>query len=193
MLKTDRLIIREFKNDDFEAVHAYTSNPDNVRYVTWGPYDREGTKAFIDRCIARQNLTPRPSYDLAITLKDTGKLIGSCGIYISDDRMQAVMSWILHMDYWKQGYMAEALKVLLKFGFEELKLHRMYAGCNAENYGSYRVMEKCGMRREAYFIKSKRGRPGIDKEWYDEFMYAILADEWRAGSGTPESEDRMKI
>ena len=76
--------------------------------------------------------------------------------------------------------MPEAVKALLKFGFEELKLHRMCAYCNTENHGTYRVMEKCGMRKEAAFLKSRRGRPEIDKEWYDEFVYAILADEWKA-------------
>ena len=89
------------------------------------------------------------------------------------------MGWILHMNYWKRGYMPEAVRALLKYGFEELSLHRMCASCNADNYGTYRVMEKCGMRKEAAFLKSRRGRPGIDKEWFDEFLYAMLADEWR--------------
>ncbi len=76
--------------------------------------------------------------------------------------------------------MPEAVRAMLRLGFRELGLHRMCAGCNTENYGTWRVMEKCGMRREAELIKSKRGRPGIDREWYDEYMYAILSDEWRA-------------
>lgn len=78
--------------------------------------------------------------------------------------------------------MPKAVKALLKFGFEELTLHRMCAYCNTENYGTYRVMEKCGMRKEATFLKSMRGRPGFDEEWFDEFMYAILADEWYASA-----------
>ena len=178
-LITDVLLLRELREDDFEAVHAYTSNPDNVKYVTWGPYDKQGTKSFIEKCLERQNASPRTSYDLAITLKETGQLIGSCGVHLNDEMRQAVMGWILHIDYWMKGYMTEALKALLKFGFEDLKLHRMYAWCNTENYSTYRVMEKCGMRREATFLESRHGRPEIDKEWIDEHMYALLAEEWQ--------------
>ncbi len=193
MICTDRLIIRDLEKDDFEAVHAYTSNPENVRYMTWGPYDRAGTESYIERCIARRSALPRKDYDFAITLKETGKLIGSCGIYLSGDLRQASLGWILHMDHWKKGYMPEALTAMLGFGFEELGLHRMCAYCNSENYGSYRVMEKCGMRREAAFVKSRRGRPGIDKEWFDEFMHAMLEEEWRAMAGSqPAAETTVQ-
>ena len=171
-------MLRGFQKEDFEAVHAYVSNPDNVKYMTWGPYNEAGTESFINKCIERQRNIPRLFYDFVIVLKEAEKLIGSCGIYLSDDLQQANMGWILHMKYWKQGYMPEAVRALLKFGFEELTLHRMCAYCNVGNYGTYKVMEKCGMRKEATFIKSKRGRPGVDDEWFDEFMYAILADEW---------------
>ena len=177
-LITESLLLRDLKLEDFNAVHAYASNLENVRYMTWGPYDEAATRSFLDKCLERQNTAPRTSYDFAITLKETGRLIGSCGIHLNDEMRQAVMGWILHKDFWKQGYMPQALAAMLRYGFEVLRLHRMYAYCNTENYGTYRVMEKCGMRREAVFIKSKHGRPGIDKEWFDEYLYAILADEW---------------
>ncbi len=74
--------------------------------------------------------------------------------------------------------MSEAAKSLLSFGFDKLKLHRIFATCNVENYGLYRVMEKCGMCREAHFIKNRRGRKGIDADWLDEYVYAILETEW---------------
>lgn len=69
-------------------------------------------------------------------------------------------------------------KALLAFGFEELKLHRISASCHPDNYGSYRVMENCGMSKEAHFIKNRRGREGIDEEWLDEYIYAILESDW---------------
>ena len=98
------------------------------------------------------------------------------------DLTQGNLGWILHKDYWKQGYMSEAGQALLSFGFEKLKLHRIFATCNAENYGSYRVMENCDMRREAHFLKNRHGRKGIDNEWLDEYNYAILESEWFARS-----------
>ena len=119
-------------------------------------------------------------YDFAVTLKSTGQLIGACGIYMDNAGEQANLGWILHKNYWKQGYTTEAAKALIAFGFNELKLHRISASCHTLNYGSYRVMEKCGMRREAHFIKNRRGREGIDDEWLDEYIYAILDNEWFA-------------
>ncbi|HHU70727.1 MAG TPA: GNAT family N-acetyltransferase [Clostridiales bacterium] len=177
-LKTNRLILREFQEYDFSAVHAYASNIDNVKYMIWGPNDEVDTTAFIKECMAWKYRSPRLHYDFAVTLKSTGQLIGGCGIYLVDDGLQAELGWILHKDYWKQGYMPEAAEAILAFGFEKLKLHRIYASCHADNYGSYRVMEKCGMRKEAHFIKNRRGREGIDDEWLDEMIYGILKSEW---------------
>ena len=80
----------------------------------------------------------------------------------------------LHRDYWKHGFGTELAHELLRFGFEELKCHRIYASCVADNYGSYRVMERNNMRREAHFVKNRKHRG----EWLDEYIYAILDDEW---------------
>jgi len=56
-----------------------------------------------------------------------------------------------------------------------MKLHRIIATCQPENTSSYRVMEKIGMRREGYF---KKCIP-TEKEWWDEYYYAILKEEWK--------------
>jgi len=105
-------------------------------------------------------------------------LIGACNLNLNKEMNEGMVGWILHKDYWKQGYMTEAAKKLMSFGFNELKLHRIYGTCFAENYGSYRVMENCGMRREGFLIKSRKmNQPPY--EWVDEYYYAILEDEWK--------------
>ena len=86
----------------------------------------------------------------------------------------AELGWILHRDHWKKGYGTELAGALIRFGFAELKLHRIIASCIADNYGSYRVMENSHMRREAHFIKNRFQRG----EWQDEFIYALLQEEW---------------
>jgi RimJ/RimL family protein N-acetyltransferase len=181
ILHTERLLLRPFTQDDFAAVHAYASNPENVKYMIWGPNNEAQTKSFIDNTIKQAEAKPRTNYDFAIVLKETGVLIGGSGIYLDNDKNQANLGWILHKDYWKQGYGTEFATALLKFGFEELKLHRIYASCHAENYGSYRVMERNGMRREAHFIKARTGFAGYRDEWQDELVYAILAEEYFKG------------
>lgn len=189
-LTTDRLILRGFRETDFSAVHAYASEPDNVRYMIWGPNEEADTRAFLEDCLAWEEKTPRLHYDFAITLRDGGRLIGGCGLYLNEAQNEAALGWILYRDFWKQGYMPEACKALLRFGFEKVKLHRIYATCHAENYGSYRVMEKCGLRREAHFVKNRHGRVGAEKRWYDELHYAMLDEEWFAGAAAPPTEER---
>ena len=106
------------------------------------------------------------------------KIIGSCGIYPNDAGYIGDVGWILHKDYWKQGYGTELGAELVRYGFEDLRLGRIQAPCAAVNYGSYRVMERIGMRREALRRKAFWAR--VDKEWVDEAWYAILAEDYFA-------------
>jgi RimJ/RimL family protein N-acetyltransferase len=56
--------------------------------------------------------------------------------------------------------------------------HRIWATCDARNHGSYAIMEKVGMRREGHMLKNLKARDG----WRDSYVYALLADEWRAAN-----------
>ena len=175
-LETERLILRKFKEDDFAAVHSYASCAENINYMVWGPNSEEQTRAFINMAIAEANETPCMNYQYAAIKKDTNDLIGACNIALSGD--EAEIGWILHRDYWKHGYGTEMGKVLLSFGFDRLHLRRILAHCDAENIGSYRVMEKIGMRREGLFIEGRPSHKLSDKEYGDELSYAILKSEW---------------
>ncbi|PES74780.1 GNAT family N-acetyltransferase, partial [Bacillus anthracis] len=80
---------------------------------------------------------------------------------------------VFNPKYFNKGYASEAAQATLKYGFKEMKLHRIIATCQSENTPSYRVMEKIGMRREGYFKKCiPHGN-----EWWDEYYYAILEEE----------------
>ncbi len=179
-LDTKRLILRPFCSGDFEDVYAYASVPENVHFMNWGPSSEEDTRKYLDKCEMKWATVPVEQYEFAVVLKSTGKVIGGCVAFLNKERDTAMLGWILHRVYWRQGYTPEAAAALLRFCFDELKLHRVYANCNTENYGSYRVMEKIGMRREAHLIKSRFGRVGEKRVWYDQYLYAILDEEWRA-------------
>jgi RimJ/RimL family protein N-acetyltransferase len=167
-LETKRLLLRPLTADDFEAVHSWAGNPENTRYMAWGPNTEEDTKGFLSAV--------KTGKDFAVVLKDTEKVIGSCGIYPDKNNDTAELGWILHRDYWKNGYGTELGGELIRHGFEDLKLRRIFAPCAAVNYGSCRVMERNGMRREALHVKAFWAR--VDKEWIDEANYAILAEEY---------------
>ena len=168
-LTTDRLILRPITTEDFDAVQSWTGNPDNVRYMAWGPNTDEQTKEFLDIIV-------KPGKDFAIVLKESGEVIGSCGIYPDEPGDTAELGWILHMNHWKKGYGTEVCGELIRYGFEDLQLRRITAPCAAVNYGSYRVMERNNMRREALHKKKFWAR--VDKEWIDEAVYAILSEEF---------------
>lgn len=178
ILETERLILRPFEENDFEAVHSYASIAENIQYMVWGPNEESHTKAFISQAIAKSKEISCSNYQYAAVLKSSGKLIGACDIAIWGED-EAGIGWILHRDYWKQGFGTEMGSRILEFGFEELRLHRIVAHCDTENYGSYRVMERIGMRREGCFIEGRTANKFSDKRYGDEYSYAILRDEWK--------------
>ena len=167
-LETERLILRPLTPDDFEAVHSWAGNPENTRYMAWGPNSEEETRGWLTIAKAGK--------DFAVVLKESGKVIGSCGVYPDGDNDTGELGWILRKDSWKRGYGTELGGKLIQYGFETLKLRRLFAPCAAVNYGSYRIMERNGMRREALHVKAFWAR--VDKEWIDKAEYAILADEY---------------
>ncbi|MEZ4570786.1 MAG: GNAT family protein [Thermomicrobiales bacterium] len=85
-----------------------------------------------------------------------------------------------------QGFATEAAAAIVRFGFEDLGLHCIWAECNAENTGSVRVLTKLGMQREARF----RDHKWFGDRWWDTEIYAMLEDEWRgAVVGCREASD----
>lgn len=175
--ETGRLILCQFRETDFESVHAYASCYDNVKYMPWGPNDESDTKAFITRAITESEETPCRDYEYAAVLKETGKLIGACSISLKG-KDEAELGWILNRNYWQQGFGTEMGAFLLRFGFEDQKLRRIIAHCDTENHSSYRVMERIGMRREGTLIENRPANKQSGKKYCDEYSYAILRDEY---------------
>jgi [ribosomal protein S5]-alanine N-acetyltransferase len=173
-LHTKRLIIRDMQMTDLYSIHRYGSDLEHVKYMTWGPNSLEETQRFLTEAVQKNQATPRKNYDLAITEKDDGQVIGGIGIYLNDEMNEAMIGWIIHKDHWNQGYVTEAAFALLDYGFNTLGLRRMVATCDAENIASWRVMEKIGMRKEAHFVKSRIFRKEMG--YRDEFHYALLKD-----------------
>ena len=181
VIRTERLVLRDFEEADWEAVHSYGSDLEVVRYMDWGPNTQEETKKFIQRAIAHQKEQPRRIYTLAIVLKPKNKLIGGCGIYVSNpENREGWIGYCLNRNLWRQGYATETAKALLKFGFDQLNLHRIFATCDSANTASARVLEKTGMQREGHFREHKWAKG----KWRDSLLYAILDYEWKQLAST---------
>lgn len=180
VLESPRLLLRPICTRDIDDVFAYSSNSENTYYMLFQNETKEQTLDYLRSCEREWAREDIRNYDFAVTLKDTGALIGSCGFYLNAERTMAEVGWILHRDYWKNGYTPEAGYAMLEYCFDKLNLHRVSATCDTDNYGSRRVMEKLGMRREAE-LKKVRPLHGIRKGYADEYVYGILEEEWQKG------------
>ncbi len=174
-LETERLILREFVIDDWMAVLAYQSDPLYLRYYPWSDRTPGNVKQFIKMFLDWQRERPRTKFQLAVVPKENKQLIGNCGIRINDVELrEANIGYELDSQFWGKGYATEAALAVLRYGFEELGMHRIAAHTLAVNKGSTRVLEKLGMRLEAQELEKEF----IKGRWYDGLTYAILDREW---------------
>ena len=174
-IRTARLLLRELVEGDFDDVHEYAADPAVARFMDWGPNAVEETVEFMHRKRAEQAQWPRDEVTLAIEHLADGRVIGSVRLAVGDrGNLTGDFGYSLNSAYWRQGYATEAARAVVDTGFRVLGLHRIWAECDTENAGSWGVMEKLGMRREAHFRDGKL----IKGAWRDRYLYAVLADEW---------------
>lgn len=170
-VETPRLVIRPLAPDDWRAVHAYASDAAVMRYVPGGALSEDRARAFVGG-------NGGDEARAAAVLKSEGRLIGHLPFHPWFAPRIYEIGWVFHPRYHGRGYATEAAAALLRHGFEALGLHRVVAACQPENAASRRVMEKIGMRREAHFRKCFQ----VDETtWLDEYLYAILEEDWFAG------------
>ncbi len=112
---------------------------------------------------------------LAITLRNDGKQIGGIGLRVDDQHQHAELGYWLGLPYWGQGYATEAGRELLRYGFEDLGLHRVFASHFKQNPSSGRILVKLGMRHEG----CQREHLRKWDQFVDSELYGILRQEWQ--------------
>jgi RimJ/RimL family protein N-acetyltransferase len=176
IIKTERLFLRNLEVNDWQAVNEYASDPEVVRYMDWGPNTEKETKEFIQRAMSTRNEKPRRMYTLAIVVEQEDRLIGSCGINVSNpENREGWLGYCLDRNFWGKGYGTEVARGLMDFGFTELALHRIFATCDPGNTASAHVLEKSGMTREGCLREHKWSKG----KWRDSYLYAILEHGWK--------------
>jgi ribosomal-protein-alanine N-acetyltransferase len=174
-METQRLILRALRMEDAEFVLKEWGDP----VVTFYMRDEEPLKTLEQ---AREMLRPLQTPEKmpyfkwwGIELKAEGFLIGTCGFCKWDKRHHhAETGYDLWPDYWGQGLMPEALSCLLRYGYEEMALHRIEATTHTENRRSQRVLEKLGFQREG-LLREYYCRDGL---YNDQILYSLLRREW---------------
>jgi len=177
-IRTERLLLRDFRDSDFDAVHDYAADAEVSRFMPWGPNSPEDTHVFLGRALAAQTDWPRLDFNLAIELTETGAAIGSVSLHLNDAANRTVeIGYCINRSHWRRRIVTEAARAMIAAAFGPVGAHRVIATCDVRNVGSFGVMEAVGMRREGRFLRDRM----IKGDWRDTYLYALLADEWRAG------------
>ena len=172
MLQSKRLLLRDFRDDDFEAVHGYAMDLEVVQYMEWGPNSEDDTREFLMRAQSSIEVDPRVGFEFAVVIQESGDLIGGIGLHVNGAK--AMLGYCFARSAWGHGYATEAAQVMLDFGFKSQGLHRIWACCDPGNIGSIRVLQKLGMRQEGHLKHDCQ----IRGEWRDNLLFAILEEEW---------------
>lgn len=176
-LFTERLKLRLIDMSDLGAVHQLHSLPETDKFNTLGiPKDLNETQSIIEPWVLANQQQEIIDYTFAIEQKTSNNFIGLIALKTGNKKYNRAEVWFkLHSAYWGKGFGTEALKRLLDFGFDELKLHRIEAGCAVDNIKSRRVLEKAGMTKEG----RKRQVLPLKSGWSDNFEYAIIETDER--------------
>jgi ribosomal-protein-alanine N-acetyltransferase len=172
-LPTKRLRLRWLTTGDVAALFAIFGDPEVTRYWSHpalsGLAAAEGLLARIQVCFQQRTL-----FQWGLELSATGVVIGTCTFADLDaTHRRAALGYALARSCWGNGYMAEALPVLLRFAFEKLRLHRITADVDPRNGPSIRSLERLGFQREGYL----REHYQVNGETQDGVLFGLLRSE----------------
>jgi RimJ/RimL family protein N-acetyltransferase len=172
---TERLLLREWKVTDYKDLYEYAKSELVGPNAGWQPHkDEEESKEIIQMFINGNDT-------YAIELKSENKVIGGIGLHDRkpDEALshlkQKEIGYVLNPDYWGKGYVPEAVKSLLKYGFEKLNLDLIWCGHYDFNYNSKRVNEKCGF---TYQFEKKVRLDRLDGREVTSLYYSISKSEY---------------
>ncbi|MEV6377676.1 GNAT family N-acetyltransferase [Micromonospora musae] len=167
-----RLTLREFRSNDLDASMAVVGDPDVTRTLSFDPRSRTDQAQRLQQDITRAQTQPRPDYYLAIA-NSTDLLVGFVRIGLGRDQ-SGELGYAVRRDDWGKGYATEAAALMLNFGFEKLRLHRIQAACGPDNHASQRLLARLTFTPEGRI----RDHVFTDGAWRDSLLYSILDHEW---------------
>ena len=175
-LRSQRLLLRPFVAADAPDVQRLANNR-NIADTTLNiphPYDVSAAEEWI--ATHAEKWTARELMVFAVTENTNNDFLGACGLTISEKFERAEIGYWIGEPYWGQGYCTEAAELVLKFGFEELDLHRIHGSYFARNPASGQVMRKLGMQQEG-IAREHTKKWGV---FEDLVLWGLLREEWRS-------------
>ncbi|MHB9154280.1 MAG: GNAT family N-acetyltransferase [Endomicrobiales bacterium] len=174
-LRTARLLLRKIRLEDAADMFEYAKDPEVSRYTLWTPHrSLDETRAYLS-CVLNNYREGRLE-NWGLECRENGKFIGTCGYFSWDPaNARAEIHYALSRAYSGRGLMTEAVREVLRFGFEAMQCNRIEAKCMPPNTGSERVMRKAGMTFEGIMREGILARGKFE----DLKVYSILKREWR--------------
>lgn len=155
LLETERLILREILPSDEMAIFRLDSNPNVHQYLGNNPISsREESSKSIKHI--RQQYIQNGIGRFAVVLKETNEMIGWSGIkFITETENNHInfyeIGYRFIEEYWGKGYAFESAKAWLDYGFNKMKIKKIYASANKENAASIKILKKIGMQQVSEF------------------------------------------
>lgn len=177
-MHTERLLLRPFEGGDLHALHTMQSDEEVVRYLYHDVRSLDDVRISLARKMGSVAISGEgDGVTAAVVLRDTGELVADVSVWlVSEGHEQAELGFVVHPAHQRRGYATEASRRMLEFAFTIMRVHRVIGRLEVRNAGSAGVLEKLGMRREAHFIENE----WVKGEWQSEYVYALLAEEWKA-------------
>ena len=169
-LTTSRLTLRPVDMSYLHSTHEYASDLENTRFMMFLPYESlEETARIIQEAQDEWQKSEPAIYEFVILLD--GVHIGGITLYMQEDRSVAELAWLLNKNYWRKGYISEAARAIVEFGWNTLGLRRIFAACDSENIASRRAIEKLGMQ---FVDEGTRKNRSMGDEIRRELVYELL-------------------
>jgi RimJ/RimL family protein N-acetyltransferase len=167
-VETSRLRLRMFAPEDLDAMSEITRDREVMRYIGYGhPLSREETRSNLTSIVSAFR---RRGYGRwALVLKETGSLVGYCGLSHGNEEVGVELAYMLARGAWGQGLALEAGRACLRYGFETLGLRSIAGLTLHDNRRSRRVLERLGMSfvSDAHFYG------------FDCVHYSVARADWR--------------
>lgn len=177
-LETDRLVLRRFTEADVDNLVWLDSDPDVMRYLTGEPTPRAEIETEVLPKILHDYTLGQAGRWAAIE-RSTGDFVGWLSLQPPDDGSTASveLGYRLTKSVWGRGYATEGVRALIRKGFTELDVHRVWAQTMAVNTASRRVMEKAGLKYvRTFHVHFDDPLPGTE---HGEVEYELLRTDWR--------------
>jgi RimJ/RimL family protein N-acetyltransferase len=175
-IRTERLLLRRYREDDLDRLAEIQSLPEVARYLYWEPRTRDEVEPALAKRIADTRLERDDDVvTLAVERLEDGLLLGDATLFLrSVEHRQVEVGYVFHPDSSGHGYATEAARALIDLAFADLDAHRVFARTDARNTASAALLRRLGMREEAHFREAEIFKGA----WGDELVFAVLATEW---------------